>query len=263
MKLFILLIFPYFLWAEVHYAKVEPYETIVLKSSVNALVLSVDMASEGEMIREKEIIVLDSFLDKRKLKSSKDTRVLLKKMLLLNKDIAQSLNNTLKRKESYYQRLNKLSTASKTQKDNAYTAFSSTKTQYLGSKEKLLTLENQIIDLDYTIVAMEDSIQKKSIIVHDKYIYKIFVRKGDFVNAGAKLLEIKDMSRGKLILFLDEEEFVDIEHKIIYLDNKKSDYKIDKIWRVSDEKFISSYRAELIVDSPEVLFSKLVKIEIK
>lgn len=263
MKLLLLFIFPYFLWGGVHYAKVEPYETILLKSSVNALVLEVNLSLEGQMIEKNEIILLDNILDKRQLQSSEMKHIILKKMLLLNEDIAKSLHSTLRRKESYYQRLNKLSTASKTQKDNAYTSFSSAKTQYLGSKEKLLSLENQIIDLVYKIATLKDSIQKKSIIVEDKYLYKIFVRKGDFVNAGAKLLEIKDMSRGKLTLFLDEEELNTIQHKIIYLDDKKSDYKIDKVWRVSDEKFISSYRAELVIDSPEVLFSKLVKIEIK
>lgn len=38
MKIFLLLLSPLLLFAKVHYAKVEPYESIVLKSSVSALV---------------------------------------------------------------------------------------------------------------------------------------------------------------------------------------------------------------------------------
>lgn len=263
MKYLLLFITPLFLCAKVYYAKVEPYESITLKSSVNALVTQVDLESEGKILKNTEVIVLDDSLDKIYLNSSQKSIVLLEEMLKINKEIAKSLNDTTKRQEGYYQRLNRLATASKTQKDNAYSTFSSAKTQYLGTLEKIINLEKQILDFEYKIAGLKDSITKKSIIIDDKYLYKMLVRKGDFVNAGTPLVEIKDVSRAKLVLFLDEEDLDDIEHKIIYLDNKKTEHKLDKFWRIADEKFISSYRAEIVIKTPELLFSKLVKIEIK
>jgi hypothetical protein len=65
------------------------------------------------------------------------------------------------------------------------------------------------------------------------------------------------------VLCLDNSELEDIYQKIVYLNDKKTEYKIDKIWKMADEKFISSYRAEIIIASPSESFSKLMKVEIK
>ena len=81
--------------------------------------------------------------------------------------------------------------------------------------------------------------------------------------AGAALAQIKDASRAKLVLFLEPEELVDIKNKTIFIDGKESKYKVDKVWRVADEKFISSYRAEIYIPAPKNEFSKLLKIELK
>jgi len=263
MKYLLLLLFPLLLFAKVHYAKVEPYASIMLKSSVSALVTNVDLEAEGQMIEGKQIISLDDSLDKVNLKSSKESIVLLEKMHKINKDIAISLQETVKRQEGYYHRINKLSTASKTQKDNAYSSFTSAKTQYLGTREKIINLEKQILDLKYKVTQLEDSISKKSIVLDNKYLYKLMVRKGDFVNPGAVLAEVKDVSRAKLVLFLEPEELDQIDQKVVYLDEKKTDYKVNKVWKVADEKFISSYRAEIYMPMPKGLFSKLMKVEIK
>ena len=235
MKLFLLLLTPIFVLAKVHYAKVEPYESVTLKSSVSALVLDVDLEAEGSLVDQKRVIYLDDRLDKINLKTSKENLIL--------------LEETLKRKESYFHRINKLKTASATQKDEAFYSFSAAKTQYL--------------DMQYKIAQLEDSIEKKSIIPHHKYLYEITVRKGDYVTPGAPLAKVVDASRAKLVLYLDDEELEGIEEKSVYLDGKKSELKVDKVWRVADEKFISSYRAEIYLDAPEGSFSKLVKVELK
>jgi len=116
MKVFLLLITPLFIFAKVHYAKVEPYESVVLKSAVS-----------------KRVIHLDDSLDKVNLEDSKKSVMLLEKMLGINEEISTSLSGTVKRQEGYYNRISKLSTASKTQKDNAYSSFTSAKTQYLST----------------------------------------------------------------------------------------------------------------------------------
>ena len=263
MKIFLLLLSPLLLFAKVHYAKVEPYESIVLKSSVSALVLEVDLEAEGQMIDGKRVIFLDDSLDQVNLKSSKESIVLLQQMHDINNDIATSLSDTVKRQEGYYNRINKLSTASKTQKDNAYSSFTSAKTQYLSTREKIINLEKQILDLKYKVVQLEDSIAKKSIVLENKYLYKLMVRKGDFVNPGTALAEVKDASKAKLVLFLEPEELDAIDQKIVYLDGEKTEYKVNKVWKVADEKFISSYRAEIYMPAPKGVFSKLMKVEIK
>lgn len=262
-KLFLLLVAPLFVFAKVHYAKVEPYESVVLKSAVSALVVDVDLDSEGCMVASNRVIHLDDGLDKVNLEDSKKSVVLLEKMLGINEEIATSLRETVKRQEGYYTRISKLSTASKTQKDNAYSSFTSAKTQYLTTREKIVSLEKQIIDMQYKIAQLEDSIVKKSIVLENKYLYKLMVRKGDYVNPGSALAQIEDASRAKLVLFLEPEEVDQIEEKTVYIDGEKTEYKVNKVWRVADEKFISSYRAEIYIPAPKNSFSKLVKVEIK
>ena len=263
MKILILLLAPLFVMAKVHYAKVEPFETIMMKSSVSALVVDVKLELESTVVNGKSIIHLDDSLDKVNLEGSKKSAVLLKEMLEINQDIARSLSDTVGRQEGYYNRINKLSTASKTQKDNAYSSFTSAKTQYLGTKEKIVNLEKQILDMNYKIAQLEDIIAKKSLVLNNKYLYKLMVRKGDFVAPGSTLAQVMDATRAKLVLFLEPDELLELDQKIIYLDGKKTEYKVDKVWRIADEKFISSYRAEIYIPAPKNTFSKLIKVEIQ
>ena len=235
MKLLLLLFTPLFLIAKVHYAKVEPYESVTLKSAVSALVMDVDLDAEGSVVDQKRVIYLDDRLDKINLKTSKENLLI--------------LEETLKRQESYFQRIDKLKTTSAAQKDNAFYTFASTKSQYL--------------EMQYKIAQLEDSIEKKSIILDQMYLYEIMVRKGDYVAPGSPLVKAVDANRAKLVLFLEPDELNQIEEKTVYLNGEKTKYKVDKVWRVADEKFISSYRAEIYITAPEGSFSKLMKVEIK
>ena len=235
MKILLLFFTPLVIFAKVHYAKVEPYESVTLKSAVSALVMDVDLDAEGSLVDQKRVIHLDDRLDKINLKTSKENLLI--------------LHETLKRQEANFQRIDKLKTVSTNQKDNAYYSFASAKTQYL--------------DMQYKIAQLEDSIEKKSIVLHQMYLYEIMVRKGDYVTPGSPLARVVDASRAKLVLFLEPSELEQIEQKTVYLNDEKTDYKVDKVWRVADEKFISSYRAEIYITAPEGSFSKLMKVEIK
>ena len=235
MKIFLLLLTPLLLFAKVHYAKVEPYESVVLKSAVSALVMDVDLDAEGTMVEGKRVVYLDDSLDKINLRTSKENLLI--------------LHETLKRQKSYFQRIDKLKTASTTQKDNAFYGYASAKTQYL--------------DMQYKIAQLEDSIEKKSIVLDHMYLYEIMVREGDYVAPGTPLASVVDASRAKLVLFLEPDELEEIEQKNVYLNGEKTEYKVDKVWRVADEKFISSYRAEIYIPAPEGSFSELMKVEIK
>jgi len=248
--------------SKVHYAKVEPYDRVTLKSSVNALVLEADKKWEGLNINGVRVIHLDDKLDKINLADTTKSIKLLEEMVEINSKIASTLKQSVKRQKGYFERISKLSTASKTQKDNAYSSYSTIQTQYLGIKEKLLSLKKQLIDLRYAKVRLEDLIDKKNIFLKDKYLYSLLVREGDFVGMGTPLMIVDDISKGKLVLYLDAEELDGIENKTVYINSKKTDYKVAKIWRETDSQFISSYKVEIYIDAPK-RFSTLLKVEIR
>jgi len=262
MKKLLLFLVPILIFSKVHYAKVEPYNSVLIKSSVAGLVTSVNLDAEGSIIN-KRIIHIDDKLDITNLSDTKKSIEFLKEMLEINQEIESSLKGTAKRQEGYFKRLSKLSTTSKTQKDNAYSSFISAKTQYLTTKEKIVSLKKQILDMQYKASQLKDTIAKKSIVPKDKYLYKLMVREGDYVAPGTALAVIKDASRAKLVLYLESQELKDLESKSIYLNDKKSKYKVSKVWNITDEKFISSYRAEIYIPAPDGIFSKLVKVELK
>ena len=251
------------IWAKAHYARVEPYESVVLKAAVSGQVLEADLDAEGTMVSDARIIHIDDLLDKVKLEDTRQSMGLLEEMLALNEEIAQALLETVKRQKSYYDRISVLPTASRTHKDNAYSAYASAKTQYLGTKEKIASLKKQLLDMRYKVKMLEDTIAKKSVILKQKYLYKLMVREGDFVAPGTPLARVDDATRAKLVLFLEPEESVGVKQKTVYLNGKRTDYKVNKVWRVADEKFISSYRAEIYIPAPQSHFSELVKVELK
>jgi len=264
MKILIfILLLPLSLIAKVHYAKVEPLETLTLKSAVSAQVTLAKSKLEGTNISHGTIIKLDDKLDLIKLKSSRASLKLINSMLQINQDILLALQSSLQRQEEYYNRISMIASASNTQKDNAFYGYTNAKTQYFSTKEKIDSLKKQKLDLNYEIARLKDSISKKTIRVNKKFLYKLLVNRGDYVNMGTALAQLKDLSSAKLILFLEADEIKEIKTKSIYIDGKKSNYKISKIWSVTDEKYISSYRTEILIKKPKVSFSKLLKVEFK
>lgn len=258
-----LLVMPLILFAKVHYAKVEPFENITLKAAVSAQVTETQRTLEGTRVQSATIIQLDDKLDKIKLNSSRASLKLVKSMLQTNQTILGALDSSLQRQKSYYNRISEIASASKTQKDNAFYAYTNSKTQYFSTKEKIDSLKKQELDLNYEIAFLQDSIGKKDIKVKNKFLYKLLVNQGDFVNMGTPLAEVKDLSSAKLVLFLETDEVENIKTKTIYIDDKATPYTISKIWDVADEKFISSYRTEIVIKNPKESFSKLLKVEFK
>ncbi|MCB4782542.1 MAG: HlyD family efflux transporter periplasmic adaptor subunit [Sulfurovum sp.] len=250
-------------WGKIYYAKVEPYDSVLLKSSVSGRVLEADINAEGRLISKKQVIHIDDLLDKANLQATKESIVLFEKMLEINREIASSLSEMVERQQEHYKRISKIVTASKTQKDSAYNAYVSAKTQYLGTQEKIASLKKQLLDTRYKLAMLEDTIKKKSVVLYRKYLYKLMVKEGDFITRGTPLARIDDTSRAKLVFYLESEEVENIKEKQVYLNDTKTDYHVNKVWRVADEKYISSYRAEIYIDAPKQHFSQLIKIEIK
>ena len=263
MKYMILLLTPLLLFSKVHYAKVEPVENITLKSAVSAQVTEAKLSLEGSTVSKSTIIKLDDKLDVIKLNSSKESLKLIKSMIQTNKNILLALNESLQRQKAYYNRISNIGSASKTQKDNAFYGYTNAKTQYFSTKEKIDSLKKQQLDLNYEIARLKDSIAKKTVTLNNKFLYKLLVNKGDFVNMGTPLAQVKDLTSAKLVLFLETAELKNIKEKSVYINDKVSEYKVSKVWEVADEKFISSYRTEIIIKNPKESFSKLLKVEFK
>ncbi len=263
MRKLLLLLTPIFLFAKVHYAKLEPYETITLKSAISAQVIQSNIALEGKIIKDRAIIELDSKLDRIKLSSDRKALLLIKNILTINSDNLSATLESLNRQKSYFNRIKDIQTISTTKKDNAFYSLINTKKQYLVIKEKIESLKKQKLELIYDIERLKDNISKKNIRVKNRFLDKLLVHKGDFVNMGTPLARVRDLTKGKLTLFLEDEELKDIKLKKIYINDKLTKYKISKIWKITDDKFISSYRAEIIVNSPKWEFSKLLKVELR
>jgi len=261
-KIFITLLIPISVFAKVHYVKVEPYESIELKSSISGPVNDVAIENEGTFVEQKRIIQVEDVLEKENLKEIEDTLNITKKMLAINQKITLNLKKLLRRKESQYNRYNQITTASKSQKDNAFDAFVTVETQYLQNKEKILSLKKEILNYKHQIFQLKDTIAKKSIVLKNKYLYNLTVKKGDFVAAGTPLAIVYNTQQAKLTLFLLPEELKDINEKTIYINDIKTAYKINKIWDIADKKHISSYRVEIYIDAPK-RFSELNKVEFK
>ncbi len=267
MKRFFLLLFPVLLSAAAHYARVEPLEQATIKASVSGRIVRADHNAEGRVLGREAFIQIDDALDRKNRKSTQESLKLFRENLAINQEILQGLKATLERKKDFYERMNRLETASKTQKDNAYAAYIGAKNQYLGTREKIITLQKQILDLQYKKEMLDDLIAKKHIAMPGAYLYALMVHTGEFAAPGLPMAVVQDVTRAQLILYLDPDEIVDaegkkIQQKTIYIDGRPTQLKLDRIWKVADTQYISSYRARIVM-LPKYPFSKLLKIEFK
>jgi len=216
---------------------------------------------EGRLVNGT-IVKIDDSLDKIDLKNSKESLKLISKMIELNRKLLPSIKRDMQKKKSIYERVLPLASSSVNQKNQLFTAYIAAKTQYSNMLEKILNLKNQKVTLNQKIATLKDRIAKKSISLKDKYLYSLNVKKGSFVNVGLPIATVNDISRAKLTVYLSQEELESLKDKKIYIDGKETNLKFSKIWKIADKKYISSYRAEIIL-KPHDRFSKLTKVEIK
>ena len=221
-------------FANEYYSKLEPIDTYQIKSAVAGKIIYSNTKVEGSKANNSIIIEIDSSVNKVELEQSKNKLKFLDEMLKIEK------NN--------YDRLNQVSSKSEFEKDT--------------QKLKVINLESSKADMLIKIETLKDIIENKKLVEKSNYIYNISVKEGDYVNAGTLLYEAKDLSKGKLEIFVPIAQIDEIKNKNIYLDGVKSDIKISKIYDVADTTNISSYKVELIVNNVKT-FSRLVKIEFK
>ena len=158
------------------------------------------------------------------------------------------INEMIKIETNNYNRLKKVSSKSAFEKDT--------------QKLKIINLQSSKADMIIKIENLKDTIKNKKLIEKSNYISMISVKEGDYVNPGTLLYESKDLSKAKIEIFVPIQEVTGLKEKAVYLDGKKSDVKINKIYDIADTQHISSYKVQLLVPNVKV-FSRLVKIEFK
>lgn len=222
------------IFANEYYAKLEPIESYQVKSAVAGKVIYSNSKIEGLKANNSTIIEIDSMVNKVDLEQSRNKLKYIDEMIKIEK------NN--------YDRLNQVSSKSAFEKDT--------------QKLKVINLESSKADMIVKIETLKDTILNKKLQEKSNYIFNIAVKEGDYVNAGTLLYEAKDLSKGKLEIFVPIAQIQEIKNKEIFLDGQKSNIKISKIYEIADATNISSYKVELILDNVDV-FSRLVKIEFR
>ena len=222
------------IFASEYYAKLEPIESYQIKSAVSGKVIYSNSKIEGLKANNSTIIEIDSMVNKVELEQSRN------KLKYIDEMIKIETNN--------YDRLNQVSSKSAFEKDT--------------QKLKVINLESSKADMIVKIDTLKDIISNKKLIEKSNYIFNIAVKEGDYVNPGTLLYEAKDLSKGKLEIFVPISQIEEIKNKEIFLNGVKSDIKISKIYEIADSTNISSYKVELILENAKI-FSRLVKIEFK
>ncbi len=216
------------------YAKLEPVNSYMVKAAVSGKIIFTNDNIEGFSANNSKIIEIDSYVNRIDLKQSNNK--------------LKAINEILQIENKNYKRLLQISSKSGFEKDN--------------QKIKIINLKMTKADMLVKIANLKDKIKNKKLIEKSHYIYNITVKKGDYVNPGTLLYEAKDLSKGKLVIYVPISNVSKIKNKNIYLDGISTNLQIHKIYNLADSKHISSYKCEILIPKPEI-FSRLVKIEFK
>ncbi len=250
------------LLAKEHYAKVEPYEIKTISSNVSALVLRADEMKEGMLLDGSDYIVLDDKLDVIELKKITQKMALLRKTMAYNKEIIQNYEALLEKKRLNFERIKNLKIKSSIEKDREFYDLIASQNQYINTQKELENSAIQLNDLQLREAVLKKSIKDKHISNKGWMLYDLLVHKGAFVNPSTPLAQLVDISKAKLVIYLNRDEIESALDKTVYINGEKTPYKVAKVWHVADAKHLSNYKAEILMDAPKV-FSSLVKVELR
>ena len=250
------------LFGDVYYAKLEPFESYTIKSDVAGKVIYSDLSKESKYVTNALIIKIDDNTDRDDLKVSVKKLESLKELVKLKIQNIKNLKRAYIIRKRNYDRIKNLKTKSNFEKDTQLLSVIAANSSLIAANESLINLKNQIKDISHKIFVLKDRISKKNITIKKRYIYKISVKKGDYVAPGAILMQTMDISKAKATIYLSYEDRENLDKKSIFINGKKSDIKFYKVWDVADTTNISSYKAEIVLPRPKE-FSKVIKIELK
>ena len=243
MRVFMFIIVAVFLYG--YSAKVEPFEIYKIKSAVNGSVVFYEKKAEANLFKGL-LVKIDDNNEKIELENLKTQANLLKEEIKNQEEI-------VKRKYDTYKRYQKLKTKSVEEKNMKFY-------DYINAKNQLISLKTQLSNLNANIKKLIDTINKKNIKVSG-YVNKIYVKTGDYVAPGSLIAEIDDITKQKLTLYVPINEIDKIANSVIYINNRPSGFEIYKIWRVPDDKYVTSYKVELIGSGLKI--GEIVNVEFK
>ncbi len=258
---FLLLLFS-FSFAKVYYSKVQPYEIRDISSNVSGLVLFTDEDMIGKKLAEKSYIVIDDELDKKELTYVQEKLGFLKNMIKINEDVLKNLERSLEKKKDNYEKIIALKTKSVIEKDKEFYDLVNTQNQLLSTQKEVQNLKVQMADLKLKEAYLLRSINDKNLKAKDFVLYSILVQPGKVVGISTPLAQIADTSKALLTIYLDEDDLLNAKEKTVYINGKRTDYKISRVLNIADSKNISKYKAQIIIKAPKI-FSKLAKVELK
>lgn len=250
------------LFSKVYYSKVQPYEIRDISSNVSGLVTYINEDMIGKKLTTKPYILIDSELDSKELIFIKDKLEYLRGTVDVNKNILINLEKSLTRSRVNYERIKDLKFKSIVEKDKEYKDLISSENLYLTTQKEIQNLKVQITDLKLRKAQLKRSISDKYLSDKNFVLYEISVKVGQVVGMSTPLAKIADVSKAILTIYLDESDVAGAKNKIVYINGEKTTYKISRALNIADEKNISKYMAQIIIDSPK-LFSKLATIELK
>ncbi len=263
MKILIILFFiSSLLFSKVYYSKVEPYELRNISSNVSGLVLYINENMIGEKLTSKAYIRIDDELDAQELLFIKDKLEYQREIVRVNESILLNLKKSLTRKRENYKRIEDLKFKSVVEKDREYHGLISSENLYLATQKEIQNLKVQITDLKLRKAYLQRSVKDKYVNNRGFVLYEILVKVGQVVGISTPLAKVADTSRAKLTIYLDEIDVAKAKKRAIYIDGKKTSYRISRVLNIADSKNISKYMAQIIIKSPK-LFSRLVRVELR
>lgn len=238
-KLFLFLSFISVLSASEYMAKVEPIESVQIKSEVSGKVIFVDKTKEFSFVDKDTLLVkIDSKDEDIELDSLKETLSVQKEILDIRERNYKN-KSKVKQLSIYDKNLEKLN---------------------------MLDIKQSIVNTKKSLKSLENKKSKKVFFIKDRYINEIFVHSGEYIDVGAKLFDSYDFSKSKIVVYVKPKEIADIELKTIYINNQKSQYKIAHISKVRDSKRVSTFRVELQKTNEDIKtlsFGDIVSVEFK
>ena len=247
-------------WLFSYYGKVLPIDSYTLKSNVNGQVIFTNKSLEGKSLDNEVVVKVDDFDDEVNLHSFQSQKESVLNQMKFYKNILKEQQNILRIKQDNYKIFKNLKSKSKTEKDAKYLDFISAEISINQTRITLSNLNKELDSIDSNIKKLKKTITDKSIKIKG-YLYKLFVDKDDFVTYGSTIAIIKDISKVKIDIFIPINKISTIKDKDVYINGKKSDFVVSKVYKVADEKYVTSYKVELVGSYATI--SDVVKVEFK
>jgi len=248
--------------AQIYYSKVDPFEIRNISSNVTGEILFIDESMLGKQLYKKPYIIIDDSLDRQEIIVINNKIQISLNTIIINENILKNYNFLLKKKRENYKQIEKLKIKSRIEKDREYYDLITSENANLNTQKEINNLKTQVQDLKLHKAQLQKSIKDKSLTSDGFVLYSLEVKRGQVVTPSTPLAKIANLSKAILTIYIDKEDVLAIKKKTIYLDDVKTDYKINRLFTISDSKNISKYKAQIIIKAPK-LFSKLTKVEIK